>query len=308
MSRLRNLILIVLPALGFLGNPGRALGGYVYDYSQTPVISDATRWQTNGTAAFNSSGVTFPGAGGSLISKIAVSGASSADYEINTTLAITPNSGTYILFFRTDSSSVQPASGSYLSVELTSLSDGSGSLVVQQSVSGTTTMISSTSIHISNGMIFRATIQGSVLWVYTSSTVIQTDIVPLTSGNPGIGGYGISSGDGFTSVKLGPHDAIAPTAVVATSVASSIFPTQVSLKWQGTLDDVNGIGLYDYQVSRNGSLIGTVFTPAFVDDTVSASTAYTYTIVAVDQHTNVSTTTSVAVSTPSATDVVWRQF
>jgi hypothetical protein len=64
-----------------------AFAAYTYDYSQSPVIADTTRWQTNGTAAFNSAGVTFPGAGGSLVSKLAISGASSADYEINTTLA-----------------------------------------------------------------------------------------------------------------------------------------------------------------------------------------------------------------------------
>ncbi len=33
---------------------GSAFATYTYDYSQSPVISDATRWSTNGTAAFNS--------------------------------------------------------------------------------------------------------------------------------------------------------------------------------------------------------------------------------------------------------------
>ncbi len=112
MSISMNIRLILVAAL----TVGSAFATYTYDYSQAPVISDATRWQTNGTATFNSAGVTFPGAGGSLISKVAISGASSADYEINTTLAITPNSGTYILFFRTGSASVEPGSGNYLSV------------------------------------------------------------------------------------------------------------------------------------------------------------------------------------------------
>ncbi len=59
---------------------------------------------------------------------------------------------------------------------MNSLSDGWGSVVVNQSVSGTLSQISSTSIHITNGMTFRATIQGTVPWVYAGSIVIQTEI------------------------------------------------------------------------------------------------------------------------------------
>ena len=60
MSISLNYRLIFVAAL----TVGSAFAAYTYDYSQAPVITDATRWQTNGTAAFNSSGVTFPGAGG----------------------------------------------------------------------------------------------------------------------------------------------------------------------------------------------------------------------------------------------------
>jgi RHS repeat-associated protein len=295
-----NFRLALLAALA----SGSAFAAYTYDYSQAPVISDATRWQTNGTATFTSAGVTFPGAGGSLISQIAISGASAADCEINTTLGLTSTAGgTYILFFRTDSASDQPGVGNYLSVELTTLGTGGGSVSVRQSSSGTSTQLSVVSIAVHDGMTFRATIQGTELWVYADNFVIQTDSVPTMTGNPGIGGYSMPSGTGFTSVKLGPHDSVAPNSVIATSVASSVYPTQVSLKWQGTTDDANGIGLYNYQISRNGSPIGTVFTPTFYDSTVSASTAYTYQIVAVDQHTNLSTATSVSVSTPVASAV-----
>ncbi len=83
-------------------------------------------------------------------------------------------------------------------------------------------------------------------------------------------------------------------------MASSVFPTQVSLQWQGVADDPNGIGVYEYQVSRNGLSLKNVFTPTFVDNTVNASGNYTYQIVAVDQHTNASTATSVQVTTPAA--------
>jgi hypothetical protein len=44
------------------------LAQYTWDYTKTPVVPDSTRWNENGSYGFTGSGVSFPGAGGSLIS------------------------------------------------------------------------------------------------------------------------------------------------------------------------------------------------------------------------------------------------
>jgi hypothetical protein len=136
-------------------------GAYTYDYAQSPVTPDSVRWQANGTASFNSSGVTFPGSGGSLISLPAISGTNPADYEIKTTLAIPYGSGTYILFFRTDSAYDQSGGGSYVSVELTVGGPGYGAVVVNQRTGGSSMQISGGSVALHDGITFRATIQGA---------------------------------------------------------------------------------------------------------------------------------------------------
>ena len=91
---------------------------------------------------------------------------------------------------------------------------------------------------------------------------------------------------------------MAPGPVIQTSVSSSLSATQVLLKWQGVLDDTNGIGLYQYVVARNGTPIASATEPTLADFGLTASTTYTYTIQAMDFHGNLSTGTTVTITTP----------
>ena len=108
---------------------------------------------------------------------------------------------------------------------------------------------------------------------------------------------------GITSVSLGHHDVLPPGGVVATSVVSSVFPTSVSLRWTGVLDDTNGTGLFVYVIARNGVFIATDADPEYVDKTVAASTSYSYSIFAYDYHGNTGSTTTFMVTTPPANAV-----
>ena len=281
-----------------------AFGQYTYDYSESPVISDSTRWSTNGSPSFTSLGVTFSSAGGSLISIPAISGASSSDYEVNSTLALKSGGGTYIHFFRTSSGTVPAGWGRYRSAEIDFpggfTSPGTATLNINQCTSGTVTLLASASVTATDGMTFRTVIFGGSLWVFFNNVLVANQTLSATTGNPGIGGYSIPSGSGFSSIKLGHHDTVAPAQIPAHPVSSSVFPTSASLKWEGVLDDSNGAGLFRYAITQTGGATRYSPTAEFTDATVAAATACTYSIQAQDYHGNLSTATTVTVNTPPA--------
>ncbi|MCX6621217.1 MAG: hypothetical protein NTY38_09070, partial [Acidobacteria bacterium] len=80
----------------------------------------------------------------------------------------------------------------------------------------------------------------------------------------------------------------------------SAFSDRVEFQWRTPGDDPNGIGIYAYNVYRDGNFLFTDSAETRVDDTtVSPGVTYSYRIDAVDFHANVSSTT-VSVATPSA--------
>lgn len=72
------------------------------------------------------------------------------------------------------------------------------------------------------------------------------------------------------------------------------------MQWQGVTDDVNGAGLWVYEIFRNGTRIARSTTPVFADDAVSAATTYTYTIYTSDFHRNLSAAATFTSTTPPA--------
>lgn len=91
-------------------------------------------------------------------------------------------------------------------------------------------------------------------------------------------------------------DFLAPTAP-GNLVAVANNPTQISLVWSASTDDV---GVERYEIWRDGALLNTVLTPGYIDSNVVAETQYTYVIKAVDAAGNVSAGSNlVIVSTPA---------
>jgi chitodextrinase len=85
----------------------------------------------------------------------------------------------------------------------------------------------------------------------------------------------------------------APTGLAATSVAS----TEVDLGWNASTDDA---GVTAYRVYRNGTQVGTTGGLTYADKSAQPSTAYTYTVAAVDAALNESTASNaVNVTTPA---------
>ncbi|HEY9051917.1 MAG TPA: fibronectin type III domain-containing protein [Gammaproteobacteria bacterium] len=88
---------------------------------------------------------------------------------------------------------------------------------------------------------------------------------------------------------------------VPTNLRTSTAPTtsNVALAWNPSTDN---IGVSGYRVYRNGSLIATAVSNSYTDNTVSASTSYTYVVLAFDAANNTASSNSLLVNTPSPAD------
>jgi chitodextrinase len=105
------------------------------------------------------------------------------------------------------------------------------------------------------------------------------------------------SGNGIGTPTAACADTTAPTAPAGlTAKASSA--TSVALTWTAATDDV---GVTSYLVRRNNVQIGTSSTTSYTDSTATASTTYSYTVVARDAAGNLSPASAPAsVTTPAA--------
>jgi chitodextrinase len=84
-----------------------------------------------------------------------------------------------------------------------------------------------------------------------------------------------------------------PTNLTATATSSS----KITLTWTASTDNV---GIKNYQVFRNGTLIATITSKSFTDSGLTASTLYSYTVKAVDLAGNVSPASAPASATTFA--------
>ena len=100
-----------------------------------------------------------------------------------------------------------------------------------------------------------------------------------------------------------------PSGVTATPTSE----TQVQLSWTASTDPIvvgqTVSGISNYQIFRNGSMISTTTSTAYLDTGLTAGATYAYQVVAVDNASNVSTRSgSVSVTTPIASLSVQRRI
>jgi pectate lyase len=103
-----------------------------------------------------------------------------------------------------------------------------------------------------------------------------------------------SGGGNVGSSTPSTVDTEAPTAVA--NLSDSSAGLSVTLTWSAATDNV---GVDYYQISRNGTVIGTTSTTSFTDGSVSENTDYTYQVLAYDAAGNGSSSVSVNVSVPA---------
>jgi chitodextrinase len=133
-----------------------------------------------------------------------------------------------------------------------------------------------------------------VAMLIASIALLGCPAAPETgTSEPGTGG-GSSGGGSATVDNVAPS---APTGLAATAIS----PSQISLGWSASTDNVAVTG---YRVYRNGALLATPGNvTTYQDSSVSASTSYSYTVQALDSAGNASgQSTALILTTPATSD------
>src|ERR1700675_1300709 len=160
-------------------------------------------------------------------------------------------------------------------------------------------------LHKGDGVM--ATAVGSTLTAYINGVkIVQVTDSTYSDGSPGMGFYNQggtlanNSDYGFTSFTATDNltsDALPPSSPVNLA-ANVISPSQISLTWSASTDNVAVVG---YHVYRNSTQIATTATATYSDTTVIPGVQYSYTVSAFDAAGNTSAQSSPVVIGTSAT-------
>ncbi|HZL56589.1 MAG TPA: hypothetical protein VFC21_05900, partial [Bryobacteraceae bacterium] len=219
--------------------------------------------------------------------------------------------GTFVQILRATSTNVyacQPAYSNYLAVQIdTTTYPGPYTL----SVLNGSTQLAATQVALNPaGSTLRSVIYGSTLLIYINGYLIGNYTVPASTGSyAGFAWCYMTTDDNgnFNNAggwAVGHHDTIAPNPIGG-NIPHTAYSSDVSFKWSPTTDDTNGIGLFSYQLYRDGAQIGTWWpggSPPFqyTDFSAAPGSTHTYAISAVDFHGNTSTPTSFTLTSPPA--------
>jgi hypothetical protein len=151
----------------------------------------------------------------------------------------------------------------------------------------TTTLAQAQSVWL-DGMSIRTTMlaENSVRVFIDDHYVAEAYDSSIASGSPGIGTSGGGGGAYMVSASFGLIDHVAPPGFSARTIRATATGSSVELAWDAAQDDAVGIGIWRYQVKRDGAYLGETNDPTFYDGTVAAGQAYQYTICALDFHGN----------------------
>ena len=167
----------------------------------------------------------------------------------------------------------------------------------------------SNSFSAEDGMVMRSVVRTDAAGGYDIIVYINNVLVDwyhdTGTGGPTYGGMGvgvtgntITGGTLMSEADLGQLDTTAPNAIPSSSIGVSAYTNHVDLQWPAGTDNTNGIGVYGYQVLRNGQVLTTTTGLSYSDTTVVPSTSYTYTLNVIDYHWNIASTTF-TVDTPN---------
>jgi YD repeat-containing protein len=141
----------------------------------------------------------------------------------------------------------------------------------------------------------------------TSATTAYTDTT--VSGSTAYS-YTVSAYDaaGNASAQSSPANVTTPDTIPPSTPsglsATAASATQVNLTWNAS-SDTGGSGLAGYRIYRNGAHISSTASASYSDTSASASTAYSYTVVAYDNANNLSGHSNTAsLTTPAAVPTV----
>jgi RHS repeat-associated protein len=290
----------------------RLFGAYTYSIVDplTSITSpDPNRWFANGSPTAGTGGLSGDG---SLIYKQTPPGGFS-NYEVRAKLNLPSGGGSYVLYLRASDDArltTSGGSGTFLAFEVVvepNLVNGGcvASVKGWRRAANALSPMTTNPIPCYSGMEVRAVaMAGSQVVCFVDGVYYGywADYVVM-SGRPGIGGFGMGAGNSISRVDLGPIDSIAPSAVPISSVATAVFANRVEFQWPGVADDANGIGIWGYNLFRNGSYIGVRQSPEMVDESAQPGTSYLYQVQTVDFHGNSSGLTDIPVTTPATGNI-----
>ena len=132
------------------------------------------------------------------------------------------------------------------------------------------------------------------------ATVSSTDWTDSSVGAGQTYTYAVRAID--AAVNLGDATSVSVTIDVSPPAAPASLsaqwlggPSRVELTWPAATDD---LGVAAYEVSRDGTALGTTTATAFTDNAIAPSTTYSYSVVAIDGGGNRSDPVSAPVTTP----------
>jgi Fibronectin type III domain/Beta-propeller repeat len=123
--------------------------------------------------------------------------------------------------------------------------------------------------------------------------------------------YKVGSNSNYSNTAWATTSAGVDTTAPSVSTgltASAVSCSQNDLVWAASTDNTGGSGLKGYNVYENGAFLKQVPAPATSDSGLAASTAFSYTVSAVDNANNESAQSTVAAATTpacSVTPAVW---
>lgn len=284
-----------------------AWGAYSYYLTDTLTSIDPSKWSSTGAVAPGAAGLSAPGAsGGTLVSRVPIPDGT-AEGEVAITLTLAAAGGAYTEFLQAspDASTGPASSGTFFAFEMqnptfnTAHTSCSANFVLFQGVAGTISVISTFQHSCRSGMVMRLVVHGTVAAVYPDQAEpMEFTIAPNSSGQPAIGAYGMPAGNSISLVQLGAIDRTSPPAIDGTKLRMSVFREHIDLQWAAVSKATSSVAMAAYWVYRNGDYLVRTYGTSFSDDAVQPGGQYTYTIVGVDGHYNVSPSVSVTAAVP----------
>jgi hypothetical protein len=169
------------------------------------------------------------------------------------------------------------------------------------------TQLASGSTSYSDGAVLKAFINNGKVVALVNNTLVASANTVWTPGGsmPGVC-TDLNASDGtltsiVTHIDIGSAESVPPNALSSGSITKSISTNYVNLAWPAATDDANGLGVLDYQVYRNGLLLGSTTGLTFSDTTVTPGTNYSYQLVVRDFFFNTASTTFSVMTTPIGT-------
>ena len=153
-----------------------------------------------------------------------------------------------------------------------------GYLVITSYPGGTGTCNAWVAITVSDGMAVRTVLNGNTIGVFVNGTLayncVDTSGATYGTGS-GLNEQEVYSPYGIETFQIGQAN-IWPNAITLGSIGVTPFSTHIDMSWPAATDGTGGFGIWEYQILRDGVLIGTTSGLTFSDTTVAPGVVYTY--------------------------------